>query len=110
MASNRRLVPMPTKRKARVVTDRILPVERVAPSRQHWTDGLAAKIRNTNPWILFGWLAITAVVYAYAGKLVLLILGVVLLWRGWMFLCRRHPRTAWFIFWFLRGLLGGRRR
>jgi hypothetical protein len=30
--------------------------------------------------------------------------------RGWLWLCRRYPLLAWFVFGFLRGLLGGRRR
>jgi hypothetical protein len=111
--SHRRLVPMPTKRAApppappaaiALATDR-------APARLHWTDNLAAKIRATPPWLLFAWLAATAVVYAFFGRLILLIVGLVLLVRGWLWLSLRFPLTMMFVNSFIAALLrSGRRR
>ena len=36
--------------------------------------------------------------------------GLVVAWKCWMWLLRRHPLWAFFIVSFVRGLLGGRRR
>ena len=41
---------------------------------------------------------------------IILIVGVVIAWRAWMWLCRHHPLIAIFIHGFLSGLLGGRGR
>ena len=41
---------------------------------------------------------------------ILLAVGIYYLGRGWFWLCRNYPRTAWFVFGFLQGLLGGGRR
>jgi hypothetical protein len=97
---NRRLVPMPIKRAA--INE---------PPPPHWTDNLATKIRATPPWVLFAWLAVTAVVYAFFGRLVLFITAVVLLIRGWWWATNRFPRTMIIINFFLAALFsGGRRR
>ena len=84
------------------------------PRRAHWSDNLAAKIRGTPPWVLFAWLAATAVVYAYAGKLILAVAAIVLLVRGWWWLNGRFPQMMFcinaFLTGFARGLLSGRRR
>jgi len=55
-------------------------------------------------WPLFVWLIATAIVYAYIGKLVLLVAAIYFLFKGWMWLGRRHPHVAWFIIGFIRGL------
>lgn len=81
-----------------------------APRGSHWSDNLAAKIRSTPPWVLFLWLAATAVVYAYVGKLILFIIAVVLFVRGWIWLSWRFPMTMIFVNSFIAALLGGRRR
>ncbi len=39
----------------------------------------------------------------------LLVVGAIFAIYAWLWLCRRHPYIAIFIFAFLRGLLGGRR-
>ena len=80
------------------------------PMRTHWSDNLAAKIRATPPWVVFLWLALTAVLYAYVGKLVVIAFLFWLAIRGWIWFCGKYPRTALFVFAFLQGLLGGRRR
>ena len=42
---------------------------------------------------------------------IFLICAIYFLIRGWLWLCRRHPLVAWFVFGFVEGLLGsGRRR
>jgi hypothetical protein len=117
---NRRLVPMPTRRAAPppVFEPEYEPVQEyeprviaAPPQRPHWSDDLAAKIRATPPWILFTWLAATAVVYAYVSKLILFIVGLVLFVRGWWWLSMRFPVTMTFINYFIVALLrGGRRR
>ena len=105
---NRRLIPMPTRRAA--PPPEFEPVTIAAPRRPHWTDNLAAKIRTTPPWVLFAWLAVAAVIYAFFGRLVLFIAAIVLLVRGWWYLTNRFPRTMIVINFFLAALLGGGRR
>ena len=61
-------------------------------------------------WHCFAFLIVTAITYYYIGKLILLIVGCYLLLRGWLWICRRYPLLAWFLYCFTRGLLGGRRR
>lgn len=62
-------------------------------------------------WHAFAFLIVTAVLWYYAGKLILVIAGLVLFFRLWWFLCERYPRTMFTITAFLSGLLGsGRRR
>lgn len=78
----------------------------VAVSR--W-DGLAAKIRMTPPWMLFAWLAATAVLYAYFGHLILFIAGVVIVVRCWYWLSLRFPWTMTFVNFFIGALLSGGR-
>ena len=68
-------------------------VPAVVQPAPHWADNLAAKIRATPPWVLFMWLALTAIIYAYVGKPILFIVAVVLLVRGWVWLTYRYPRT-----------------
>jgi hypothetical protein len=43
-------------------------------------------------------------------KVILLIVAVYYLGKGWLGLCRRHPLVAWFTLGFIQGLLSGRRR
>jgi hypothetical protein len=59
---------------------------------------------------LFAWLVATAVVYAYVGKLLLFIVAIVALVKGWVWISWRYPRTMFFFNSFLSGLIGGRRR
>jgi hypothetical protein len=40
----------------------------------------------------------------------LLAVGIAYLFRGWLWICRRHPLLGWFILGFVRGLLGSGRR
>ena len=61
-------------------------------------------------WVYFAWLIVTAIVYYFAGKLILFIVGVVLLVRGWIWLTLRFPRTMFFVNACIAGLLGGGRR
>jgi hypothetical protein len=118
MAGNRRLVPMPTRRAAAlpVFENEYAPaapgeVVTAAPRRAHWSDNLAAKIRSTPPWVLFLWLAATAVIYAYVGKLILFIIAAVLFVRGWIWLSWRFPMTMIFVNTFISALMSnGRRR
>ena len=116
MAGNRRLVPMPTRRAAPppVFEPEYEPeYEPVAAPRRRasrWTDNLAAQIRNTPPWVMFMWLAATAIVYAYVGKLILFIVGFVLFIRGWVWLSMRFPLTMLFANSFIAALLGGGRQ
>ena len=62
-----------------------------APMRTHWSDNLAAKIRATPPWVLFLWLAVTAVAYAYVGKLVVIAFLVWLAIKGVDLVLRQIP-------------------
>ena len=109
MTRNRRLVPMPTRRAAPPPPE-FEPATIAAPLRSHWSDNLAAKIRSTPPWLLFAWLAATAVVYAFFGRLVLFIAAVVLFVRLWWYLTNRFPRTMIVVNFFIAALLGGGRR
>jgi hypothetical protein len=61
-------------------------------------------------WHAFSFLIITAVLLYYAKMPILVIAAIVIAINVWLWLCRRYPRTMLFVFWFLRGLLGGRRR
>ena len=63
----------------------------------HWSDNLAAKIRATPPWVVFLWLALTAVLYAYVGKLAGFAFLFWLAIRGWIWFCGKYPRTALFV-------------
>ena len=117
MAGNRRLVPMPTRR-AVPAPPAFEPVYKyepeyepvAAPRRSRWDNGLAAKIRSTPPWVLFLWLALTAAVYAYVGKLILFIIGFVLFVRDRVWLSMRFPLTMLFANSFIAALLGGGRQ
>lgn len=40
--------------------------------------------------------------------LLVVITGIILLFKGWIWLCRRHPMAAAIIFGIFRGLSGGR--
>jgi hypothetical protein len=40
-------------------------------------------------------------------QLILLVVGAVYLFRGWLWICRNHPLLGWFLFGFARGLFGG---
>lgn len=106
----RRLVPMPTRRTAPVVRAEFEPATIAAPLRSHWSDNLAAKIRSTPPWVLFAWLAVTAVSYSFFGRLILLIAAIVGIVRGWWWLSMRFPRTMIVINSIVAALLSGRRR
>ena len=106
----RRLVPMPTRRAAPVARAEFEPVTIAAPRRSYWADGLAARIRATPPWVLFAWLATTAVAYAFFGRLILFIAAVVLFVRLWWYLTNRFPRTMNVVNFFIAALLGGGRR
>ena len=62
-------------------------------------------------WHLFVWLIITAVLIHYRlHYVILLIAALVVLMRGYLFLCGRFPLTMLFVTAFLRRLLGGGRR
>ena len=52
---------------------------------------------------------IAAIVYPPPSWLVWVV-AIVITWKAWLWLCRHHPYVAIFVFGFLRGLLGGRRR
>lgn len=60
-------------------------------------------------WQCFAWLAITAIAYYFAGKLILVIAAFIFFIQGWLWFCRRFPRTAWFVYGFIGGLTGRRR-
>ncbi len=61
-------------------------------------------------WHAFALLIITAVAIHYLWPfrhlIILIGIGIVAL-NAWLWLCRRFPRTAWFLYGFARGL-GGR--
>jgi hypothetical protein len=59
-------------------------------------------------WHAFAFLIVTAVIYYYAGKLILIIAALYLLLRAWLWLCRRYPLVAWGVLGFCRGLFGRR--
>lgn len=74
-----------------------------------WTDNLAAKIRATPPWLLFAWLAISAVSYAYLGRLILLIFAVTLIVRLWWWASMRYDFMIW-VNLLIAAMCGRRRR
>jgi hypothetical protein len=58
---------------------------------------------NNETWHAFAFLIITAVAYYYASGPIVFIAATVIGINVWLWLF-----TAWFIFGFMRGLLGGR--
>ena len=57
----------------------------------------------------FAWLIVTAlVIYSGWHLVVLVIAAIVGLVLTWLALCRRFPRTMWFVLGFIRGLFGRR--
>ena len=94
---NRRLVPMPARHRSRRKAV-AAPTATIAPS-------------NLKSWHYFPFLIVTALIYYFVGKLILFIVGIVLLVRGWVWLTFRFPLTMSFINFFIAALLsGGRRR
>ena len=67
-------------------------------------------MRLDQTWHLFAWLIVTAVVYYYVGKLVVVLFLCWLALIGWLWFARRWPRIALLLAFLLRGLLGGRGR
>lgn len=55
-------------------------------------------------WHAFSFLIIAAIAYYYAGKLILVLAALYLLFRGWMWLGWHYPGVVWFIIGFFRGL------
>jgi hypothetical protein len=110
--SNRRLVPMPRNAHGRFVSTRqptplpphaIFPKRRAVPPMQ-WPP------KNYDVMALIATVCITAVLWEYR-HIIFLAAACYFILRGWLWLCRRHPLIAWFVFGFLQGLLGsGRRR
>jgi hypothetical protein len=61
-------------------------------------------------WHTFAVLIITAIlIYLKAHYLILIMVAFIILIRCWLWFAYRFPLTAWFIFGFIRGLLGRRR-
>ena len=88
--SNRRLVPMPTKR-----------TPPAAPQ--------AAPLPAMKTWHVFTFLIVTAVALYYAKWPILLIAALIGFFRGLFWLGERYPRTMLVIAALVRGLMGGRR-
>ena len=59
-------------------------------------------------WHAFAFLFATAILIYYAKWPILILAALILLLRAWLSFARRFPRTAIFIFAFLRGLRRGR--
>jgi hypothetical protein len=66
---------------------------------------------NLKTWHCFALLiAVATLVHYRLHYIILLIAAVVLLVRGYLWLCVRYPRTMFFVSAFLSSLLGRRRR
>ncbi len=55
-------------------------------------------------WTAFAFLIITAVVYYYIGKLVLILVAAYFLFRAWLWIGWHYPAVTWFLIGFFRGL------
>ena len=101
---NRRLVPMPPPRPAPLRTQQhaIFPKRRAVPP-------LSWPPKNYDVMALLFTLALLGAAWPFRHIIFLIAAGYFLL-RAWFWLCRRYPYVALFIFGFLQGLLGGRRR
>ena len=64
------------------------------------------KMKNF-PIAEFTWLFVTAVVMYYAKGPVLVGAAIVLFILGWLWLCKKFPTTAWFVFGQFRAYLAG---
>jgi hypothetical protein len=63
------------------------------------------------PYAEFIWLLLVATLIYYRVHYIVVVVAVVVLFiQGWLWCCRRWPRTMIFVAAFLRGLLGGGRR
>ena len=91
--SNRRLVPMQTKRSAPPP-----PAPQTAP------------LPGMKTWHAFAFLIITAVALYFAKWPILLIAALIGFFRGLFWLGERYPRTMFIILAIVRGLMGGRPR
>lgn len=65
--------------------------------------------KNYDVMALFATVCIAPILWEYR-HVIFPIVVIYVLSRVWFWLCRRHPLVAWFIFGFIQGLLGGRRR
>ena len=104
---NRRIVPMPTKTNRQApmppMPPAVFPAHRAVPPPSSWPP------KNFDVMALVFTTCLMAVFWPYR-HVILLAVGIYYLGRGWFWLCRNYPRTAWFVFGFLQGLLGGGRR
>jgi hypothetical protein len=96
---NRHLVPMPTKRRARRSKTSAAPVAAtIAPS-------------GLKTWQTFAFLVVIAVLWHYLRGLLIVVGMMAGLFWSLNWLCRRFPRTGYFVLIVVRELLrGGRRR
>jgi len=56
------------------------------------------------------WFVIITIGYATGAKLMVFCCWCWAAIMGWLWFCDRFPRTAWFVFGFIEGLLGSNRR
>jgi|SRR6476646_8486663 len=111
---NRRLVPVPPARRRRAPAEPPQPPPAVRqpllPPRRCAVPPISWPPKNYDIAALLFTMAIAGAARPWR-HVIFLICAIYFLIRGWLWLCRRHPLVAWFVFGFVEGLLGsGRRR